>query len=138
MELSPLPTSLKEKTHSRPKIGRHAKRKRGLDPIAQLALMIFQLRRQRRSYFDAALFAEASWDILLNLRAHHNSDRSAASMFVSECAPTSTGLRHLNKLEQYGLVERWTDPTDRRRRFARLSEEGLQRMDQFLSSLRER
>lgn len=105
------------------------------EPIdfARLAHNILKTRRARRKYFDPELFADPAWDILLDLRAHHGDGRTVASLFVAESAPISTGLRHLRRLQRRGLVERWTDPSDARRRLARLSDRGLSLIDQCLA-----
>ena len=103
--------------------------------LAEVARVILMARRARSLYFGLQLFMEPSWDILLDLRAHHGSQRTVASLFVSDYAPTTTGLRHLRELHKAGLVDRWTDPDDGRRRLAGLSERGLKLMDQFLASL---
>lgn len=103
--------------------------------FARLARTILKARRAREQLFGARLFADPGWDILLDLRAHHGSTKTVASLFVTECAPTTTGLRHLRRLERKGLVERWPDPTDARRRLVRLSDRGLKLMDRCLSLL---
>lgn len=100
--------------------------------FARLARMILKARRAREKLFGPKLFADPGWDILLDLRAHHGSTKTVASLFVVESAPASTGLRHLRDLERKGLVERWPDPLDARRRLARLSERGLMLMDRCL------
>ena len=103
--------------------------------FAQLARTILAARRARRLYFDPNLFNDPIWEILLDLRAHHGEKRRVASLFVAEFCPASTGLRHLRHLTTIGLVERWVDPCDARRRLARLSEQGLALMDQYLASV---
>lgn len=102
--------------------------------LAHVAKAMLALRRRRAHYFGKALFSDPSWDILLDLRAHHGGKRTVASLFVADCAPISTGLRHLRHLHARGLVKRWRDPEDGRRRLAGLSDQGLALMDQFLLS----
>lgn len=103
--------------------------------FSQLARMILAARRRRQDYFDPKLFYDPSWEILLDLRAHHGEERSAASLFVADFCPPTTGLRHLRHLRTIGLVERWVDPGDARRRLVKLSEGGLASMDRFLSAI---
>lgn len=103
--------------------------------FAQFARTILAARRRRAAYFGPRLFSDPSWDILLDLRAHHGEKRPVASLFVAESCPASTGLRHLRALRTVGLVERWIDPADARRRLARLSDRGLEMMDQYLASV---
>ena len=103
--------------------------------FAQLARFILTSRRQRSHFFEPGLFSDPKWEILLDLRAHHGAHRTVASLFVTDFCPASTGLRHLRNLKTMGLVERWTDPRDARRRLARLSEKGLALMDQYLASV---
>ncbi|MBJ7442236.1 MAG: MarR family transcriptional regulator [Sphingopyxis sp.] len=106
-----------------------------LPDFAQLARSILAARRQRGLYFDPGIFYDPSWEILLDLRAHHGEKRKVASLFVADFCPASTGLRHLRRLKKIGLVERWTDPSDARRRLARLSQQGLEAMDQYLATV---
>ncbi|WP_143075189.1 hypothetical protein [Sphingobium sp. AP50] len=106
------------------------------DSLADLARSILASRRRRAQFFGNGIFSDPSWDILLDLRAHHGSERRISSLFVADCAPVSTGLTHLRRLHERGLVDRWVDPKDGRRRLARLSDHGLALMDQFLLALR--
>lgn len=103
--------------------------------FAAIAKILFNQRRRRDVYFGSGLFAEPAWDILLDLRTQYDAHRMPASLAVYAATSTSTGLRHLHTLERMGLVERWTDPNDARRRLSRLSDNGTRAMDGYLAEL---
>jgi DNA-binding MarR family transcriptional regulator len=48
--------------------------------------------------------------------------------------PFSTALRHVNSLVDAGLVRRWTDPTDKRRKMLELEPEASAMMKQYLET----
>lgn len=106
--------------HSIPSIERHVRR-------------VIKLRAIRTAIFDARLFPDPAWNILLYLyRAELAQHRVPV---VSCCAaaevPQTTALRLIESLRAKGLLVRSPDPLDRRRMFIRLSPEASERMTQF-------
>lgn len=96
-----------------------------------------QLRLRRREHFNAKLFADPAWDILLELYAAEVSQRR---IFIGRLCklsgmPGTTALRWLDTLEREGLIARRNDPLDGRRKFVELTEEGSNAMRGYLSSL---
>lgn len=91
---------------------------------------IRQARHLRVKFFDAKLFADPAWDMLLDLyRAHLAQQRiCTTSLCIGSGAPVSTALRWLNALEQRGLAQRSQDPLDGRRFWVSLTDEGVAAM----------
>jgi len=79
------------------------------------------------------IFGEPAWDILLSLATLDPARPEAPVLsigYAAEVAPT-TALRYIALLEAAGLVERTTNPEDRRSVLVRLTEAGrveVQRM----------
>jgi DNA-binding MarR family transcriptional regulator len=84
---------------------------------------LIRLRRRRGQFFDATLFADPAWDILLELYeaelAQHR--LSISSVCIGAAVPSTTALRWINTLEKKGLVRRADDPMDGRRVFLSLT-----------------
>lgn len=108
-----------------------------LNGLGSIARTLYDERRRRDQFFNASLFAEPAWDMLLDLRIQSTSARppSVSSTCIGAAAPASTAHRHLLALEEEGLVERATDPSDARRKFTKLSAEGVQRVDAYLADV---
>lgn len=106
--------------------------------ILLLARELYVERRRRTRYFDADLFGEPSWDILLDLYIAAREDRRVptTSACIGAHVPPTTALRWLRLLEARGLVEREEDGRDGRRTFVALSPLGMQTMEGFLGSTR--
>lgn len=96
---------------------------------------IYRLRRMREELFPAGLFADPSWDILLDLYFHAKAGRqisTTSSCIASSVAPT-TALRHLKALEKAGLLTRTPQESDRRYTLIKLTESGEEKMDKIMS-----
>lgn len=93
-------------------------------------------RTHRNQIFGEDLFAEPSWDMLLDLYANYRLNRAVTigDLCVASRAPMSTALRWLGLLERQNLVRRTADPLDRRRAFVALTEEGRIKMERTLDS----
>ncbi len=98
------------------------------------AIAWIRARAKRDEAFGDDLFFDPAWSILLELYVHHR-QRTAVSI-TSLChaakIPPSTGLRWLTLLEKRGLVTRESDPFDRRRTYALLTTEALERLERAL------
>jgi hypothetical protein len=94
-------------------------------------------RRQRDRYFDPTLFADAAWDILLDLAASRLEDRpvSVSSLCIAAAVPTTTGLRTIKQMVDRGLLVRRSDPADARRTFIGLSPQAARAMDGCLAAV---
>lgn len=95
-------------------------------------------RRLRAQYFEAELFADPAWDMLLDLYASALERRqvSVSSLCIAAAVPPTTALRWISTLNEAGLFERHADPSDRRRAYIALSPKGLAGMRAYVAALR--
>lgn len=98
--------------------------------------MISRARRRRAEYFDAKLFSDPAWDMLLELYTAELEQRRISTTAVSDAAgvPSTTGLRWLEVFSRECLIIRRPDPLDARRVQISLSENGLTAMRAYFSS----
>jgi hypothetical protein len=104
------------------------------EALATVATRVYRSRRRRARYFDAEMFAEPAWDMLLDLfiaRARGKEIRTLSLCIASE-VPMTTALRWIGVLEQHGLVERRRTPGDRRLKLIALTRQGDRVMRQYL------
>lgn len=108
--------------------------------LARLARSISQERLARSRYLDRSLFAEAGWNIMLELFV-----RSAAGDVVrvsNACeasgVPATTALRWIRVLENEELVERQLDAGDHRATILFLTSKGKRAMSGYLSTVMHR
>lgn len=108
-------------------------------PRVALARRIYQARRLRAGALSVAadLFQDPAWDLLLDLYIAHVERREVAvtSACIAANVPPTTALRWISALVQRGLVERASDPNDRRRILLRLSNAGQAAMEQYLETV---
>lgn len=93
-------------------------------------------RRLRERIFDCpALFGEPAWDILLDLFVAQKARKSISvtSACIGSQVPSTTALRWIAVLEQYGLVIREDDPKDKRRAILRLTSDAYAKMTNYFS-----
>lgn len=85
---------------------------------------LIRARQLRLRFFNADLFADPAWDMLLDLTAARAEHRrvSVTSLCIASGVPTTTALRWIKLLEQAGMVRRIKDDTDHRRAFVALTE----------------
>lgn len=93
-------------------------------------------QQNRARFFDPELYSGPSWDILLDLAEAHfrGAPVAVSSVCASTQVPLSTALRHVNNLVQAGLVRRWTDSNDKRRKMLELHPETSEQMRKYLES----
>lgn len=102
-----------------------------------LAKAIYAERTRRSKFFDADLFGEPAWDILLDLLVSDETGepRSVKALCLSSKVPEATALRHIAKLTESGLIKRTPDKIDRRRAFLSLTPQGKCKMQAYLASM---
>lgn len=90
-------------------------------------------RRARDSFFPSGTFADAPWDMLLDLYAAHYERKrvSISSLCIASAVPATTALRHIRNLENKGYFVREIDCDDGRRIFIRLTVMGLKNLDAY-------
>lgn len=94
-------------------------------------------RQCRAHCFDAELFREPAWDILLDLALAGATGRSLSitAVCIGSGVPATTALRWIGVLTKAGLIERQDDRNDRRRGWLSLTEAGRDAMQAYLESL---
>ena len=98
---------------------------------------LIRLRRNRARFFDADLFADPAWDMLLELYAAELGHRriSITSLCGGAAVPGTTALRWIGHLEARQLIQRERDPFDRRRFYVSLTAVGLESIGEFFRSI---
>lgn len=94
---------------------------------------MLKARRRRDTIFGSGLFADAAWDILLELYAVHLQDGRATVSDLCKAAavPYTTALRWLGRLELAKLIVRTPDDDDGRRIWVDLSPAGQGALEQY-------
>jgi len=103
----------------------------------QFVRRVLAARNARRHFFDADLFADPAWDILLELYALQCEQQrtSVSKLCLAAGVPATTALRWIDKLHGMGLLEREADPLDARRSWVALSNGGFETMKSYLLAL---
>jgi hypothetical protein len=91
-------------------------------------------RLKRNNHFDAALFADPAWDMMLDLFIAEAEGRETPVMnlCLSSQVPETTTLRWVKTLEHAGIVIRRKDEHDQRRVLVRLSPEAAKSLAAYL------
>lgn len=98
---------------------------------------VIRARRLRAKAFDAVLFEDPAWDILLDLFAAHleRAEVSVSSLCIAAAVAPTTALRWVGRLTDAGLFERRPDPQDRRRAFMGLTPRGAGAMRGYFAAI---
>jgi CheY-like chemotaxis protein len=98
---------------------------------------IINSRALRSRFFPTDLFADPAWDILLDLTKAKLENRqvSVSSVCIAASVPMSTALRWVRQMTEAGLLQRWTDPNDRRRDLIALTDPTEQHMRDYLAAV---
>jgi len=101
----------------------------------ELAKREYADRRRRTKFFDAELFGEPAWDILVDLfiATKINKQVSVTSACIGAQVPATTALRWITVLESQGLLTRENDPNDARRAFLRLTSAAYNKLVDYFS-----
>jgi DNA-binding MarR family transcriptional regulator len=107
------------------------------DPLYDTARRLLFERRQRRKYFNRAMFGEAAWDILilLYLARHTGSERTVVEVTRLIGAAGTTTIRWLRYLEKEKLIVRETHFGDKRALLIKLTDKGAERLGAYLADL---
>jgi len=99
---------------------------------------MIRMRRLRDKHFDAALFSDPAWDMLLDLMAARIDRRpvSVSSLCIAAAVPATTALRWIKTMTETGLFERRSDPHDGRRVFIALSDQAAKGLDAYFTDVR--
>ncbi|WP_114228794.1 hypothetical protein [Sphingomonas sediminicola] len=98
--------------------------------IASTVKRILKFRDLRIEVFDAQLFADPAWDMLLEIFLCDLTQQriSVSAACAGGRVPPTTGLRWAKLLEKRGLIKRRNDPLDSRRVHLSLTEEAFTKM----------
>jgi FixJ family two-component response regulator/DNA-binding MarR family transcriptional regulator len=98
---------------------------------------VMSIRKLRDVHLPVAEFDESLWFMLLDLYQSQIAGQrvSVSNLCLSSGIPQTTALRRIDDLISRGLVHRVPDPSDRRRAFVELSEDGHARISRFLDSV---
>lgn len=91
-------------------------------------------RADRDAIFQAGLFSDPAWEMMLDLAVAEASNRpiSVTSLCIASGAPTTTALRRIDDLKDAGLLDKLPDPRDKRRILVHLTDLGRERMEAFV------
>jgi DNA-binding MarR family transcriptional regulator len=106
-------------------------------PSVAAVRALLRARRLRDQYFDAELFADPAWDMLLDLMLARLERRMVAvsSLCIAAAVPPTTALRWIKKLSDVGLFIRHADPRDGRRIFIDLSDDAAEGVAGYFAAL---
>ncbi|MBB4858081.1 DNA-binding response OmpR family regulator [Novosphingobium chloroacetimidivorans] len=106
-------------------------------PDPRLVRRIIRHRQLRARHFDAQLFADPAWDMLLDLTAARAEHRrvSVTSLCIASGVPPTTALRWIGQMVEQGLFARVGDQTDRRRAFIELSDRCADAMARYFAEI---
>ncbi len=106
-------------------------------PDARLVRQIIHQRTARAKFFDAELFADPAWDMLLDLTAARveHTRVSVTSLCIASSVPPTTALRWIGQMVEAGLFDRVEDDADRRRAFIELSDTAAEAMARYFAEI---
>lgn len=111
-------------------------RKAEPDSKVDIVRRIIRSRAARNLFFDADLFADPCWNMLLDLAAHHFEGKkiSISSLCIASGVPQTTALRRIEEMVACGLVMRTEDPHDGRRIFVELTPEAKDKFERYIGA----
>ena len=106
-------------------------------PDPRLVRRIIRHRQLRGRHFDAQLFADPAWDMLLDLTAARAEHRrvSVTSLCIASGVPPTTALRWIGQMVEQGQFVRVGDQADRRRAFIDLSDRCADAMARYFAEV---
>jgi hypothetical protein len=106
-------------------------------PTATMIRTLIRARRLRDRFFEAGLFADPAWDMLLDLMAARLEGVQVAvsSLCIAAAVPTTTALRWIKVLTEAELLVRVSDPSDGRRSFIALADSVADALSAYFAEL---
>ena len=95
-----------------------------------------EARSRRATFFEADMFSDPAWDLLLRLYVAYLEQRrvSIIQLTLSAGVPQSTALRWIARLHSRGWITRAQDPLDERRVFIGLTFRGWAAFNGYFAS----
>src|ERR1051325_5563112 len=105
--------------------------------LAAMAERLYLERRRREEYFPAGLFGEPAWDLILALFVARDEGRrlTIAEAYEAAKVKPAAGRKLLARMECQGMIRRSPDQQDRRKRFVGLTDDGTERLTDYLTRL---
>lgn len=102
--------------------------------LARIAASIFRARQRRLKHFDADLFGDPAWDMLLDLFVNQvrGVRVTVGSLGLAARVPQATGIRWIDVLVQKGLVRKLSAADDRRLTLVELTQEGFRKVRAYV------
>src|SRR5690554_1092789 len=99
---------------------------------------LIKARRLRDQYFDAELFADPAWDMLLDLMAARleGIEVAVSSLCIAASVPPTTALRWIKTMTEERIFIRRADERDGRRIFIELSDQATAAMVGYFAMIR--
>lgn len=106
-------------------------------PDGAVIRKLIRNRQARAQFFDAELFADPAWDILLDLAAarQERTRVSVTSLCVAAGVPATTALRWISQMVDSDLLLRIPDPHDRRRAHIALADSTADAMARYFAAI---
>lgn len=104
--------------------------------MCRLAREEYDERARRLKFFHQTFLGEPAWDILLDLYINEVTGlrASVTSVCIASRVPQTTAIKVIGALIEKGLVERASDPLDRRRHWVTMSNRGYVLMRDYLEA----
>lgn len=105
--------------------------------LGSFARHLYEERRSRDGVFDAEMFADPMWDLMLELYASaaEGEKVSVSRACTASRAPSSSALRYIKEMTSKGMVVRDECRTDARRVYVRLSDKARHAMSDLLNRM---
>jgi len=105
--------------------------------VTQFAAGMRAIRLRRNELLGKPVFRDPAWDMLLDLVVAADERRavSVSGLCHASGVPTTTALRHVERLETLGLLKRTPDPADKRRFWVDGEPEALVRGREIIARL---
>ena len=106
-------------------------------PDGAVIRRMIRQRQARARFFDAELFADPAWDILLDLSAARaeRSQVSVTSLCIAAGVPATTALRWIGQMVDADLLVRVSDPHDGRRAYIALADQTADAMARYFAQV---
>ena len=106
-------------------------------PEGAVIRRMIRQRQARARFFEAELFSDPAWDILLDLSAarEERAQVSVTSLCIAAGVPATTALRWIGQMVDADLLVRVSDPHDRRRAYIALADNTADAMARYFAEV---